>query len=77
LANNNARGEIRLLPPGRVPLAPAQYAEAVALLAELLLDAAAKRRGLRSAGVIDGGSGGVIGGVTQFPKEPWKRRGAA
>jgi hypothetical protein len=77
LANNNARGEIRVLPPLWVPLASVQYAEAVALLAELLLDAAAKRRGLRSPGAIDGGSGGVIGGVIPFPQDRQKRRGPA
>jgi hypothetical protein len=77
LANNHARGEIRLLPPRLVPLAPEQYAEAVALLAELLLDAAAKRKRLHSGVVIDGGCGGAIGGVTPFPREPRKRRGAA
>jgi hypothetical protein len=31
-------------PPGRAPLAAARYDEAVSLLAELLLDAGAKRR---------------------------------
>jgi hypothetical protein len=77
LVNNNASGEIRLLPPHRVPLAPAQYAEAVALLVELLLDAAAKPRGIRSGAALDGGSGGVIGGATPLPEERRKRRGAA
>lgn len=66
--------EIRLLPPRRVPLAAAQYDEAVLLLAELLLDAAeAKRRGIRSGGVIDGVSGGALGSVVPFPER--RRRG--
>jgi hypothetical protein len=73
LAKKNARGEIRLLPPRRVPLSAAQYDEAVSLLAELLLDVAAKRRAGRSGGVIDG----AIGSVVPFPRERWKGREAA
>jgi hypothetical protein len=69
LAKKNARGEIRLLPPRRVPLSAAQYDEAVSLLAELLLDVAAKRRAGRSGGVIDGSSDGAIGSVVPFPRE--------
>jgi hypothetical protein len=65
--------EIRLLPPQRVPLSAAQYEEAVSLLAELLLDAAAKRREGRSVGVIDGASDGVIGSVV--PHSPKGRKG--
>jgi len=37
--------EIRLVAPRQVPLSAEQELEAVSLLAELLLDAAAKRRG--------------------------------
>jgi hypothetical protein len=77
LAKKNARGEIRLLPPRRVPLTAAQYDEAVSLLAELLLDVAAKRRAGRSGGVIDGASDGAIGSVIPLPQEREKGREAA
>jgi hypothetical protein len=67
-----------LLPPRRVPLAAAQYEEAVSLLAELLLDAAeAKRRGVGSGGVIGGACDGVIGSVVPFPQRRRKGREAA
>jgi hypothetical protein len=52
-------GEIRLLPPVRVPMTAEQHREAVELLAELILDVAWKRR-VASAG----GSAGVSTGVT-------------
>jgi hypothetical protein len=77
LAKKYARGEIRLLPPRRVPLSAAQYDEAVSLLAELLLDVAAKRRAGRSGGVIDVASDGAIGSVVPLPQERGKGRGAA
>lgn len=66
-----------MLPPRRVPLTAAQYDEAVSLLAELLLDVAAKRRAGRSGGVIDGASDGAIGSVIPFPQERGKGREAA
>jgi hypothetical protein len=69
--------EVRLLPPRRVPLSAAQYDEAVSLLAELLLDAAAKRREGRSVGVIDGASDGAIGSVVPFAQKRRKGREAA
>jgi hypothetical protein len=77
LAKKNSRGEIRLLPPRRVPLSAEQYDEAVSLLAELLLDVAAKRRQGRSLGVIDGASDGVIGSVIPFSQKRCKGRDAA
>jgi hypothetical protein len=77
LANKNARGEIRLLPPRRVPLTAPQYEEAVSLLADLLLDVAAKRRARRSGGVIDGASESAIGSVSPLPQERGKGRAAA
>jgi hypothetical protein len=77
LANKNAKGEIRLLPPRRVPLTPAQYDEAVSLLAELLLDMAEKRRAGRSGGVIDGASDGGTGSVIPLPHERKKGHEAA
>lgn len=61
---SNKTSEIGLLAPQRAPLTPAQEREALALLAELLLEGAAKRRGLRSAGALDGVSDGGI----------WQRR---
>lgn len=69
--------EIRLVAPRQVPLSAEQEQEAVSLLAELLLDAAAKRRGVRSGGVIDGACGGVIGSVIPFPQNRRKGREAA
>lgn len=62
-----------MLPPRRVPLTAAQEREAVALLAELLLDAAAKRRALRTGGASDG----AIGSVIPFPEKRGKGRAAA
>jgi hypothetical protein len=69
--------EIRLLPARRVPLSAAQYDEAVSLLAELLLDVAARRRAGRSVGVIDGASDGGMGSVVPFPRKGQKGREAA
>lgn len=77
MAKNNSRGEIRLLPPRRVPLSAAQYDQAVSLLAELLLDVAAKRRAVRSGGVIDGASDSDIGSVIPLPQKRRKAREAA
>jgi hypothetical protein len=77
LAKNNSRGEIRLLPARQVPLSAAQYEEAVSLLAELLLDVAAKRREGRSVGVIGSASDGAIGSVIHFPQKRRKGREAA
>jgi hypothetical protein len=77
LAKNNARGEVRLLPPRRVALSAAQYEEAVSLLAELLLEVAAKRRAAGSGGVTGGACGGVIGGVTSLPQKGREGREAA
>jgi hypothetical protein len=66
-----------LLPPRHVPLAAGAEREAVALLAELLLDAAAKRRGRRSGGVIDGAFDGATGSVVSMPEQGGKAREAA
>jgi hypothetical protein len=77
LAKNNSRGEIRLLPPRRVPLSAAQYDTAVSLLAELLLDVAAKHREGRSGGVTDGASNSGMGSVVPFPQRRRKGRDAA
>jgi hypothetical protein len=49
----------------------------VALLAELLLAAAAKRWGVRSVGVSSGASGGAIGSVVPFREERRKAREGA
>jgi hypothetical protein len=77
LAKKNSRGEIRLLPPRRVPLSAAQYEEAVSVLAELLLDVAAKRREGRSVGVIGSASDSGMGSVVLFPQERRNGRDAA
>ena len=77
MAKKNSRGEIRLLPPRRVPLSAAQYEEAVSVLAELLLDVAAKRREGRSAGVIGSASDSGMGSVVSFPQTRRKGREAA
>jgi hypothetical protein len=71
------KSEFRLLSPRRVPLAPDLEREAVALLAELLLDAAAKRRGRASCGVMDSVFGGAIGGVVASGEQAGKAREAA
>ena len=76
MANKNAKGEIRLLPPRCVPLTAAQYDEAVSLLAELLLDVAAKRREGRSVGVIGSVSGSAMGSIVPFPRTRRKGREA-
>jgi hypothetical protein len=69
--------EIEVLSPRRVPLAAERYQEAVALLAELLIDTAAKRRALRSLGVSGGASGGAMGSVISFPAKRRNARDAA
>jgi hypothetical protein len=69
--------EIRLLPPRRVALSAEQERDAVAVLAELLLDVARKRRGGGSGSGLDGGSGGAIGGVVSLPARAGKARKAA
>jgi len=60
-----------------VPLSDEQRREAVGLLAELLLDAARKRAGVRSGGVFDGVMGGASGGVAPLPDEGVRARRAA
>jgi hypothetical protein len=60
-----------------VPLSDEQRREAVALLADLLLAAEAKRRGVRSGGVSGGVSDGAIGSVIPFPRKRRKGRDAA
>jgi hypothetical protein len=52
-------GEIRLLPPVRVPMTAEQHREAVELLAELILDVAWKRR-IGSASASTGVSPAVV-----------------
>lgn len=70
-----------LLPPMVVALSGEQRREAVALLAELLLDAAREEnRGVSggvSGGVLDGASGGASGSVVPFPERRRKARDAA
>lgn len=66
-----------MLSPRRVPLTAEQQRLVVDLLADLLLDAAAKRRAVRSPGVIDGGCDGVIGGAIPSVEERGDAREAA
>jgi hypothetical protein len=67
--SKNRTAEIRLLAPQLAPLHPEQAREAVALLGELLLDAAANGRALPRAG--------AIAGVVRFPKTRPSEREAA
>jgi hypothetical protein len=60
-----------------VPLSATQYEEAVSLLAELLLDVAAKRRAHASGGATGGACGGVIGSVTPLLQKRREGREAA
>ena len=69
--------ELRLLAPRRARLTRTQEREAVVLLAELLLAAAAKRRGFRSAGALNSVSGGAFARVVPFPGDRGNRREAA
>jgi hypothetical protein len=65
------------LVPSLVPLSDEQRREAVALLADLLLAAEAKRRGVASGGATAGVSDGAIGSVVSFPQKRRKGRDAA
>jgi hypothetical protein len=61
-----------------VPLSGEQERDAVALLAELLLDAAArKRRLVASPCAFGGASGGATGSVLPFPERRGNAREAA
>jgi hypothetical protein len=61
-------GEIRLLPPVRVPMTAEQHREAVELLAELILDVAWKRRVASAVGSA-GASTGVTSAVVPTVEE--------
>ena len=54
-----------------------QEGEAVALFAELLVDAARRREGVVSGGGFDGVLGGASGGVASLPNECVGARRAA
>jgi hypothetical protein len=60
-----------------VPLSDEQHREAVALLAELLIDAARTREGVVSGGGFPGALGGVSGGVAPLPDNDAAARRAA
>ena len=60
-----------------MPLSDEQRREAVAVLADLLLAAEAKRRAVDSGGVTGSASDGVIGSVISFPQKRRKGRDAA
>jgi len=66
-----------LLPPRRVPLTAPQHRQAVELLAELLLDVAAKRRAARLGGALGSVLDGVSGSVVALPQKRRKGREAA
>ena len=67
--SKNQTTEIRLMAPQLAPLHPEQAREAVALLSELLLDAAAQGPALPPAG--------AIAGVVRLPKTRSSEREAA
>jgi hypothetical protein len=69
--------DFKLLRPRLVPLSVEQEREAVALLAELLLDAARKRRDGVSGGVLGGASDRASGSVASFAEKAGKARKAA
>jgi hypothetical protein len=69
--------EFTLLPPRLLPLTPEREQTAVRLLAELLLDEVAKRRGGVSGGASDGVSDGGSGVVVPFPVGRVRARKAA
>jgi hypothetical protein len=60
-----------------VPLSDEQRREAVALLADLLLAAEAKRRDVGFGGATGSASDGAIGSVSSFPQKRRKGRDAA
>jgi hypothetical protein len=69
--------EFRLLPQRLVPLAPDLEREAVGLLTDMLLDAAAKRRGGASGGASNGVFGGAIPGADALGKRAGRAREVA
>jgi hypothetical protein len=73
----NKTSEIRLLPPRLVPLSAEQERDAVAVLAEFLLDVAVNGRGSVCGSGLDGGFGGAIGGAGPLPPIAGKARKAA
>ena len=66
-----------MLPPRRVPLTAEQRRQAVDLLAELLLDVAAKRRAARLGGAFAGVIDGVSSSVVPLPQKADQGREAA
>jgi hypothetical protein len=66
----------KLLAPRLVRLSEEQRREAVALLADLRLEAARKRAGV-SGGASDGVSGGASGSVVELPDRRGKARRCA
>ena len=69
--------DFKLLRPRLVPLSRQQEREAVALLAELLLDVARKRPPGAFSGVFDGASDRASGSVVSFAEKAGKARKAA
>lgn len=69
--------EFKLLRPRLVPLSTHQEGEAVALLAELLLDVARKRSAGAFSGVLDGASDRASGSAVSFTEKAGKASKAA
>jgi hypothetical protein len=65
------------LAPSLVPLSDERRREAVVVLADLLLAAEAKRRGVGSGGATGSASDGVIGSVIPLPRKRQEGRDAA
>ena len=66
-----------MLPPRLVRLGAERERDAVAVLADLLLDVVRKRRGSVSGSGLDGSSGGAIGGAVSPPASEGRARKAA
>ncbi len=71
------RAELKVLRPRLVPLDAEGEREAIALLADSLLDAAGKRRADVSSGALRGASGSATGGVVSLPAKAGKAPKAA
>ena len=75
--SKNKTTEMRLLRPRQVALDPVQAREVVALLSELLLDAAATRRRCSSWGARDRNSDDAVHSAVRFSRTRRDGREAA
>lgn len=69
--NDDGRG-VRVKTPRLIALSPEQEREAIALLGQLLLDAAARHAAGVSGGVLGGAYPGAFGSATSTPAMPGK-----